>query len=386
MAAAPALRERGARPAPRLRPLLANLTLALLAALAAPAHAERIKDIATVAGVRANQLVGYGLVVGLDGTGDQTTQAPFTVQSIENMLQRFGVTIPPNTNPQLKNVAAVTVTADLPPFVKAGQTIDITVATIGNASSLRGGALIMTPLRGADGQIYAIAQGNVIVSGFGINGKDGSRISLNVPSSGRIPNGASVEREVPVHFAADPHLVLNLNTPDFTTAARVATAVNNAIGAGSAEALDAVSIRVVAPLDANQRISYLATLEAVQVEPGEAPARVIVNSRTGTVVISAHVRVTAAAVAHGSLSVTITERSDVSQPTPLSQGGQTVVTPRSNIDVQQTDARMFVFQAGVTLDEIVRAVNQVGAAPGDLVAILEALKEAGSLRAELIVI
>lgn len=367
------------------RALLAGLTLTLLAGLATPAHAERIKDIATVAGVRANQLIGYGLVVGLDGTGDQTTQAPFTVQSIENMLERFGVTIPPNTNPQLKNVAAVTVTADLPPFVKPGQTIDVTVATIGNASSLRGGALIMTPLRGADNQIYAMAQGNVIVSGFGINGKDGSRISLNVPSSGRIPNGASVEREVPVHFTADPHLVLNLNTPDFTTAAHVATAINNKLGAGSAEALDAVSIRVVAPLDAGQRISYLATLEAVEVEPGEAPARVIVNSRTGTVVISAHVRVTAAAVAHGSLSVTITERNDVSQPTPLSQG-QTTVTPRSSIDVQQADARMFVFQAGVTLDEIVRAVNQVGAAPGDLVAILEALKEAGSLRAELIVI
>ena len=367
------------------RALLAGLALALLAGLGAPAHAERIKDIATVAGVRTNQLVGYGLVVGLDGTGDQTTQAPFTVQSIENMLQRFGVTIPPNTNPQLKNVAAVTVTADLPPFVKPGQTIDITVATIGNASSLRGGALIMTPLRGADGQIYAMAQGNVVVSGFGIAGKDGSRISLNVPSSGRIPNGASVEREVPVHFAADPHLVLNLNTPDFTTAAHVASAINNALGAGSAEAVDAVSIRVVAPLDVNQRISYLATLEAVEVEPGEAPARVIVNSRTGTVVISAHVRVTAAAVAHGSLSVTITERNDVSQPTPLSQG-QTVVTPKSSIDVQQADARMFVFQAGVTLDEIVRAVNQVGAAPGDLVAILEALKQAGSLRAELIVI
>jgi len=368
-----------------MRPLLVSFALALLAGLAAPAHAERIKDLATVAGVRTNQLIGYGLVVGLDGTGDQTTQAPFTVQSIENMLQRFGVTIPPNTNPQLKNVAAVTVTADLPPFVKPGQTIDVTVATIGNASSLRGGALIMTPLRGADGQIYAMAQGNVIVSGFGIAGKDGSRISLNVPSSGRIPNGASVEREVPVHFAADPHLVLNLNTPDFTTAARVAGAINNALGTGSAEALDAVSIRVVAPLDPNQRISYLATLEAVEVEPGEAPARVIVNSRTGTVVISAHVRVTAAAVAHGSLSVTITERNDVSQPTPLSQG-QTVVTPKSSIDVQQADARMFVFQAGVTLDEIVRAVNQVGAAPGDLVAILEALKEAGSLRAELIVI
>ena len=362
----------------------AVLTVALL--LGVPdAHAERIKDLATVAGVRTNQLVGYGLVVGLDGTGDQTTQAPFTIQSIENLLQRYGVTIPPNTNPQLKNVAAVTVTADLPPFVKTGQTIDITVGTIGNASSLRGGNLIMTPLRGADGQIYAIAQGNVVVSGFGINGKDGSRISLNVPSSGRIPNGATVEREVPVKFAAEPHLTLNLNTPDFTTAARAAAALNKALGAGSAEALDAVSIRVVAPLDPNQRIAYLSTVESVEVEPGEAPARVIINSRTGTVVISSQVRVTAAAVAHGSLSVTITERQQVSQPGPLSQG-QTVVTPKSSLDVQQADARMFVFQAGVTLDEIVRAVNQVGAGPGDLVAILEALKEAGSLRAELIVI
>jgi len=373
-------------PLPAGRRLLAALcACGLLLFICVPARADRIKDIATVAGVRSNQLVGYGLVVGLDGTGDQTTQAPFTIQSIENMLQRFGVTVPPNTNPQLKNVAAVTVTADLPPFAKPGQMLDITVGTIGNASSLRGGNLIMTPLRGADGQIYAIAQGNVVVSGFGVNGKDGSRISLNVPSSGRIPNGASVEREVPVHFANDPHLTLNLNTPDFTTAAHVAAAINKLLGADTAEALDAVSIRVSAPVDANQRISYLATLEAVEVEPGEAPARVIINSRTGTVVISSHVRVMAAAVAHGSLSVTITERSDVSQPGPFSQG-QTVVTPRSNIDVQQADARMFVFQAGVNLDEIVRAVNQVGAAPGDLVAILEALREAGALRAELIVI
>jgi flagellar P-ring protein FlgI len=358
---------------------------ALLVSAPMAARADRIKDIATVAGVRSNQLVGYGLVVGLDGTGDQTTQAPFTIQSIENMLQRFGVTVPPNTNPQLKNVAAVTVTADLPPFAKPGQTMDVTVATIGNASSLRGGALIMTPLRGADGQIYAMAQGNVIVSGFGVNGKDGSRISLNVPSSGRVPSGASVEREVPIHFSNDPHLVFNLNTPDFTTASRVAAAINQSIGAGTAEALDAVSIRVTAPTDANARISYLATLEAVDVDPGEAPARVIINSRTGTVVISSHVKVMAAAVAHGSLSVTITEHMDVSQPAPFSQG-QTVVTPRSDINVQQADARMFMFQAGVNLEEIVRAVNQVGAAPGDLVAILEALKEAGSLRAELVVI
>ncbi len=369
-------------------PVIGALLLAgalLILTCAAPARADRIKDIATVGGVRSNQLVGYGLVVGLDGTGDQTTQAPFTIQSIENMLLRFGVTVPPNTNPQLKNVAAVTVTADLPPFAKPGQHLDVTVATIGNASSLRGGNLIMAPLRGADGQIYAIAQGNVVVSGFGIAGKDGSRISVNVPSSGRIPNGASVEREVPMHFGGDAHLVLNLNTPDFTTAAHVAEAINKVMGADTAEALDAVSIRVAAPSSPSQRITYLATLESVEVDPGEAPARVIINSRTGTVVISSHVRVMAAAVAHGSLSVTITERNDVSQPAPFSQG-QTVVTPRSSIDVQQADARMFVFQQGVNLDEIVRAVNQVGAAPGDLVAILEALREAGALRAELVVI
>jgi flagellar P-ring protein precursor FlgI len=365
---------------------LAAFAYALVAGFTPTAHAERIKDIASVNGVRSNQLVGYGLVVGLDGTGDQTSQTPFTIQSISNMLAKFGITIPPTTNPQLKNVAAVTVTAELPPFAKPGQTIDITVASIGNASSLRGGNLLMTPLRGVDGQVYAFGQGSVLVSGFGISGKDGSKISLNVPSSGRVPNGASVEREVPMKFASDAHLVLNLNTPDFTTAARVAAGINKTLGAGTAEALDAVSIRVVAPVDPDQRISYLATLESLEVEPGEAPARVIVNSRTGTVVISSHVRVTSAAVAHGSLSVTITERSDVSQPNSFTNGTTATVTPRSTIDVQQADARMFLFQAGVNLDEIVRAVNQVGAAPGDLVAILEALKEAGALRAELIVI
>jgi flagellar P-ring protein FlgI len=362
------------------------LACVVLAGFSAAAQAERIKDIATVNGVRTNQLEGYGLVVGLDGTGDQTSQAPFTIQSITNMLAKFGITIPANANPQLKNVAAVTVTADLPPFTKPGQTIDVTVASIGNASSLRGGNLLMTPLRGVDGQVYAFAQGSMLVSGFGISGKDGSKISLNVPSSGRIPNGASVEREVPMKFANDAHLILNLNTPDFTTAARVASGINKLLGAGTADALDAVSIRVVAPADADQRISYLATLEALEIEPGDAPARVIINSRTGTVVISSHVRVTSAAVAHGSLSVTITERSDVSQPNSFTNGTTATVTPRSTIDVQQADARMFLFQAGVNLDEIVRAVNQVGAAPGDLVAILEALKQAGALRAELIVI
>jgi flagellar P-ring protein FlgI len=350
------------------------------------AHAERVKDIASVAGVRTNQLIGYGLVVGLDGTGDQTSQAPFTIQSIRNMLAKFGVTIPANVNPQLKNVAAVVVTADLPPFTKPGQTIDITVASIGNAGSLRGGSLLMTPMRGIDGEVYAIAQGSMVVSGFGVNGKDGSRVSLNVPSGGRIPNGATVEREVTTSFASAPNVMLNLHTPDFTTAARLAGGINKLLGDGTAEAVDAVSVKVIAPVDANQRIAYVSTLEGIVIEPGDAPARVIVNSRTGTVVIGSQVRVTQAAVAHGSLSVTITERLDVSQPRSLGRG-ETVVTPRSAIDVGQPgEARMFVFNAGVNLDEIVRAVNQVGAAPGDLVAILEALKEAGALRAELVVI
>jgi flagellar P-ring protein FlgI len=362
------------------------LAIGIFAGASVTAHAERIKDLATVSGVRTNQLVGYGLVVGLDGTGDQTSQAPFTIQSITNMLARFGVPIPAGTNPQLKNVAAVTVTAELPAFAKAGQTIDITVGSIGNASSLRGGSLLMTPLRGVDGQVYAFAQGSMVVSGFGISGKDGSKISVNVPSAGRIPNGASVEREVPVKFGGDGHLVFNLNTPDFTTASRVVNAINKILGAGTADALDAVSIRVAAPVDANQRTAYLATLEAIDVEPGDPPARVIINSRTGTVVISSHVRVMAAAVAHGSLSVTITERDQVSQPNPFTQVQSATVTPKSSISVKEGDARMFVFQAGVNLDEIVRAVNQVGAAPSDLVAILEALQQAGALRAEMIVI
>jgi len=358
--------------------------LALIVA-AAPTRAERIEDMATIAGVRTNQLIGYGLVVGLNGTGDQTTMTPFTMQSLQNLLLRFGVTIPPNTNPMVNNIAAVTVTAELPPFSKPGQTIDVTVGSIGDAQSLRGGNLLLTALRGADGQVYAMAQGNVLVSGFGVMGKDGSKMTLNVPSAGRIPNGATVERTVPVRFAGEPNVVLNLNTPDFTTAAHVAAAINKELGAGTADALDAVSIRVRAPVDSNQRTAFIAMLQAIEVEPGEAPARVIINSRTGTVVISSEVRVTAAAVAHGSLSVTITERQDVSQPAPLSQG-QTVVVPRSTIEVKQADAHMFVFQAGVNLDAIVRAVNQVGAAPSDLVAILEALQQAGALHAQLIVI
>ena len=353
--------------------------------VSAPSQAERVKDLASVAGVRTNQLVGYGLVVGLDGTGDQTSQTPFTLQSIKNMLIRYGITIPPGSNPQLKNVAAVTVHAELPPFSKPGQLIDITVSSIGNAGSLRGGSLIMTPLLGADGQVYAMAQGSLVVSGFGVSGKDGSRIALNVPSSGRIPNGATVEREVPTAFDQGPFVMLNLHVPDFTTTARLVEGINKLLGDATAQAVDGVSVKVAAPADPNQRIAYLSTLEQIEIEPGDAPARVIINSRTGTVVIGSRVRVMPAAVAHGSLSVTITERTSVSQPYEFSRG-ETVAVPESSVSVDQPAARMFVFDAGVDLNDIVRAVNQVGAAPGDLVAILEALKESGALRAELIVI
>ncbi len=278
------------------------------------AQAERVKDLASVQGVRANQLVGYGLVVGLAGTGDQTSQAPFTIQSIKNMLIRYGITIPANTNPQLKNVAAVTVHADLPPFSKTGQTIDVTVSSIGNAGSLRGGSLIMTPLIGADGEVYAIAQGSLVVGGFGVSGKDGSSIAVNVPSAGRVPNGATVEREVPNGFTSEPYVMLNLHSPDFTTSARLTEGINKLLGEGTAQSVDGVSVKVAAPADPSQRTAYLATLEAIEIEPGDAPARVIVNSRTGTVVIGSHVRVMPAAVSHGSLTVTITERASVSQP------------------------------------------------------------------------
>ncbi len=362
--------------------------LLLLFSLLTPSitYAERIKDLASVSGVRNNQLLGYGLVVGLDGTGDQTSQTPFTVQSLKSMLAQYGILIPSNVNPQLKNVAAVSIHATLTPFAKPGQTIDITVSSLGNSKSLRGGSLLMTPLRGIDGQVYAIAQGNLVVGGLGVEGQDGSKVSINVPSVGRIPNGASVERSVPTNFANSDAIMLNLHTPDFTTARRLEEAINKKIGVGTAMAQDAVSVKVSAPGDTAQRVSFLSYLENLELTPGEAPAKVIVNSRTGTVVIGSHVTVMPAAVSHGSMTVTITSDPLVSQPAPFSRGGNTAVVPRSNIEVSSEDSRMFLFSPGVTLDEIVRAVNQVGAAPGDLVAILEALKQAGALRAELIVI
>ena len=365
--------------------MLAGAVLALALQMEA-AQADRIKDLATVAGVRQNQLVGYGLVVGLDGTGDQTTQAPFTTQSLVSMLERLGVTIPAGTSLQLKNVAAVVVNADLPAFAKAGQTIDITVSSIANAKSLRGGTLLLTPLKGLDGQVYAMAQGNLAVGGLGLSGEDGSKISINVPSVGRIPNGASVEREVATVIGDADLLTLNLHRPDFTTSMRVADSINGLLGAGTAEARDPMSVQVRAPETQAARISLISTLENLEVTPGEAAARVIINSRTGTVVINASVHVAPAAVSHGSLVVSITEDFDVSQPQPFSQNGETVVTPQSNISVTQGENKMFLFRPGVELNDIVQAVNQVGAAPGDLVAILEALHSAGALRAELIII
>lgn len=354
----------------------------LLLMLSGLAQAERVKDLASIAGVRSNQLIGYGLVVGLDGSGDKTK---FTGQSLRNFLVEMGINIPPGTDPKSKNVAAVSVHADLPPFVKPGQTIDVTVSSLGDAKSLRGGSLLMTPLKGADGNIYAMAQGNLVVGGFGADAGDGSRVTVNIPSAGRVPNGATVERTVKNAFNVGDHIVLNLHRPDFTTASRLTDAINHTLGKGTANSVDASSIRVNAPRDPSQRVPFLSLVENLELSPGEAPARVVVNSRSGTVVIGQHVRVTPAAVTHGNLSVTISANPEVSQPNPLSQG-QTVVTPNYDIEISEEDSRMFVFDPGVSLDEIVRAVNQVGAAPGDLVAILEALKQAGALRAELVVI
>lgn len=368
-----------------LKPVAAFAVLLALA-FAVPAQAERLKDLASIQGVRSNQLIGYGLVVGLNGSGDQTTQTPFTLQTFNNMLAQFGIKVPAGSgNVQLKNVAAVSVHAELPPFAKPGQTIDVTISSIGNAKSLRGGSLLMTPLKGIDGNVYAIAQGNLVVGGFDASGADGSRITVNVPSAGRIPSGATVERPVPSGFDQGNYLTLNLNRPDFTTAKNIVDKLNELLGPGVAQALDGGSVRVSAPLDPSQRVDYLSVLENLEIEAGQAVAKVIINSRTGTIVIGQNVRVQPAAVTHGSLTVTITEDPIVSQPEALS-GGETAVVPRSRVSAEEEAKPMFKFGPGTTLDEIVRAVNQVGAAPSDLMAILEALKQAGALQADLIVI
>lgn len=355
------------------------LTLLLFAQYA---QAERIKDIASVAGVRPNQLVGYGLVTGLDKSGDKTR---FTGQTLRNMMGKLGLTLPPEIDPKSKNVAVVSVHAELPAFAKPGQAIDVTVSSIGDAKSLRGGSLLMSPLRGADGNVYAVAQGNLVVGGLSASGQDGSKVTVNSPLVGRIPNGATVERSVPSSFEQGGDLVFNLNNPDFTTASRMAEAINKVLGADTASAMDATSVSVRSPVNPAQKVGFASLLENIEIMPDDAPAKVIVNSRTGTVIINSKVKVQPSAVSHGSLTVTISENPQVSQPGALSSG-QTVITPKSEVSIKEENNHMFVFNPGVSLDEIVQAVNGVGAAPSDLVAILEALKTAGALRAELIVI
>lgn len=351
------------------------------------AQAERIKDIAMVEGARTNQLIGYGLVVGLDGTGDQVTQTPFTIQAARSMLQQFGVNLPPGVNPQTKNMASVIVTAELPPFAKPGQKLDVTVSSMGNAKSLRGGELLLTPLKGGNGEIYAVAQGAMVVSGFGADGSDGSSVQVNTKSAGRIPNGALVEREVgSVLNDGTNRITFNLHTADFTTARNMASAINNVMGSGTAEALDGVSVSVLSPVDPAQKVAYLAELENIDVGKAASAAKVIVNARSGTIVIGSEVIVSPAAVAHGSLTVTIDESVQVSQPGAFAQGGQTAVVPDSTVTVDQEEARLFVMEGGVSLQEIVTAINKVGAAPGDLIAVLEALQQAGALSAQIVVI
>jgi len=359
-----------------------KLILLTLMLVSVNSFAERIKDLTSIAGVRNNQLVGYGLVVGLEGTGDKSN---FTSQTFRNLLNNFGVQIPANVNPSSKNIAAVAIHADLPPFSKIGQTIDITVSTLGDSKSLRGGSLLMSPLKGADGQVYAIAQGNLVVAGFGAAGNDGSRVSLNVPSVGRIPNGATVERTVPNAFSQGDSLTLNLNHSDFTTARAVAQVINNLLGENTAMPLDSTSIRVRAPRHPSQRVSFVSVLENLEVTPAKEAAKIIINSRTGTIVIGQDVRVSPVAVTHGGLTVTITENLDVNQPNELAEG-ETVITPRTGIQVDEGSGHMFNFDAGTSLQQIVDAVNQVGAAPGDLMAILEALKQSGAIKADLLVI
>ena len=363
--------------------LFAVLALALPKA----AHAERIKDIAMIEGARTNQLIGFGLVVGLDGTGDQVTQTPFTIQAARSMLQQFGVNLPPGINPQTKNMASVMVTAELPAFTKPGQKMDVTVSSIGNAKSLRGGELLLTKLKGGNGEVYAIAQGGLVVSGFGAEGSDGSSVSVNIKASGRIPNGALIEREV--GNALDDgsnRITFNLHSPDFTTAKNMVSEINRMMGPGVAEALDAVSISVLAPTDTAEKVAYLAELENIEVSKGNSAAKIIVNARSGTIVIGSEVVVKPAAVATGSLTVTIDESFAVSQPGPFAAGGETAVVPQSTVNAEQEEANFFVMEGGVNLQDIVTAINKVGAAPGDLIAVLEALQQAGALSAQIIVI
>ena len=373
--------------------IFAVLAAVLAANVAIFAHADRVKDLAEVAGVRDNQLIGYGLVVGLHGTGDG--KMSFTSQSMTSMLARFGVNLSDTLSNydgtttrnalELKNVAAVMITANLPAFTKPGQRIDVTVSTIGAATSLRGGSLIMSRLLGVDGEVYALAQGALAVSGASAGGA-GTTATVNVPTVGRVPSGATVEKMVQTPFSTSEYLVLNLKNSDFTTNRRLANAINDTFGLGTAEALDAVSTRILAPADTTQRVAFVSMIENLEVEPAAPPARVVVNSRTGTVVISRNVKVDAAAVTHGGITVTVKTNNEVSQANALAQNGETLPVANADVAIDEATNNMFLFTPGIELQDIVDAVNAVGATPSALVSILQALKQSGSLRADLIVI
>jgi flagellar P-ring protein FlgI len=371
------------------RALKLLIALAFAAAFAAlwwpvPAQAVRIKEIATVQGVRSNQLMGYGLVVGLDGTGDQTAQTPFTAQSLNAMLQQMGITVPSGVAMQVKNVAAVLVTANLPPFAQPGQAMDVNVSSLGNAKSLRGGTLIATPLKGADGQIYAMAQGNLVISGAGASA-GGSKVTVNHLSAGRIPDGATVERSVPTPWMQGSTLQLDLRADDFNTAREVAEAINKAKGGGTAEALNGRTVQVNLPAQAGQRVAFMADIENLNVDKAKPAAKIIFNARTGSVVINEAVTIGPCAVAHGNLSVTINSTPVISQPSPLSNG-QTVQAEKADIKINQEPGALIQMPAGTKLTDVVKALNALGANPQDLLAILQAMKSAGALQAELEVI
>ena len=360
--------------------------LAIGAGMVAPAHAIRIKEIAAVQGVRSNQLTGYGLVVGLDGTGDQTTQMPYTTQAMSNYLQQMGISLPPGSANQLqpKNVAAVIVTAQLPAFAQPGQMIDVNVSSMGNAKSLKGGTLIVTPLRGADGEIYALAQGNVVVGGAGAS-SGGSKVQINHLSAGRIPGGAQVERSVPTPLHVGSTITLGLDAVDFQTARKVAQAINARQGEGTATALDGRSVQVTAPQDPGKRVNFIAELEELQLPNSTPAAKVVINARTGSIVLNQAVTLGPCAIAHGNLSITISSTPVISQPNPLSQG-VTVVAQKSDIAIQQEAGNVIQMPPSPQLADVVRALNSLGATPQDLLAILQAIKAAGALNAELEVI
>ncbi|SDW46617.1 flagellar basal body P-ring protein FlgI [Nitrosomonas oligotropha] len=362
--------------------ILSLLALNLL--LPGISFADRIKDLASIQGVRNNQLIGYGLVVGLDGSGDMTTQTPFTVQSVINMLGQLGVNLPPGTNLQLRNVAAVMVTATMPAFAKPGQHIDITVSSMGNAKSLRGGTLLLTPLKGADNQVYAMAQGNILVGGIGA-AAGGSSVQVNHLSVGRVTSGGIVEREIPTTVGQGDFINLELNTTDFTTVNRIVDAING-LYPTAASAVDGRVVQVKAPVDNSQRIMFISQIESLDVKPARASAKVIVNSRTGSVVMNQAVTLESSAVAHGNLSIIINTEPVISQPGAFAQRGETVVTQRSQVEIRTDEGNLMLLPNGADLGEVVKALTAIGATTQDLLSILQALKAAGSLRADLEII